>query len=248
MKSSMAVLLAASLAYCTQQGVTQAQPTAAQAQPAVAQQVLRTFHLHSAGSQAQQNEILTALRNTVTPNVKMFLVPSQNAIVVRAAPEEVGLIAELLKELDLPSKQYRLTYTLTETDNGKKVGVQRYSMVLFAGQRMQMKEGSRVPVITGSYSNADKATEKQTTYLDVGLSFDSTLQEYGSGFQLKSKVEQSSLAEEKSGVGPDDPVIRQALLEGTSMLTEGRSLALGSLDVVGSTRHIEVEAAVEPVR
>ncbi len=221
-----------------------AQQSQAQAQPAAAQQVLRTFHLNAAASQAEQNEIVTALRNTVAPSVKMFLVPSQNIIVVRGAPEEVSLAADLLKDLDHPHKLYHLTYTLTETDGGKKIGLQRYSMVLFSGQRMQMKEGSRVPLVTGTGNSGDK----QTQYIDVGLNFDSTLQEYGTGFQLKSKVEQSSVAEEKAGLGPQDPVIRQAVLEGTTMLMEGKPLALGSLDVVGSTRHIEVEATVEPVR
>ncbi len=236
MKFWTLLVLAASLACSAEQAVTQAPPANAQ--------ILRTFHLNAAASQAEQNEILTAIRNTVAPNVRVFLVPSQNAIVMHATQAEVDEVSELIKTLDHPHKLYHLTYTLTETDGGKKIGVQRYSMVLFSGQRMQMKEGSRVPLVTGSGSNG----EKQTQYIDVGLNFDSTLQEYGSGFQLKSKVEQSSVAEEKVGLGAQDPVIRQAVLEGTSMLMEGKPLALGSLDVVGSTRHIEVEATVEPVR
>ncbi len=223
------------------------QASNAQTQSGAPQQEFRTFHLSAAASQAEQNEVLTAIRNTVAPTLKLFLVPGQNALVVRGAPEEVTLVAEILKELDHPRRQYRLTYIFTEADNGKRVGLQRYSMVLSSGQRMTMKEGSRVPLITGSYTNSDKTTEKQVQYLDVGFTFDSTLQEYGSGYQLKSKIEQSSIAEENSGIGSDDPVIRQSILEGTTVLPEGKPLLLGSLDVVGSTRHIDVEATVEPV-
>lgn len=210
--------------------------------------ITRTFYLSASASQAEQNETLTALRNMALPSTRVFLVPSQNAIVVRGTPDQVQRAGALLKEVDHPHRQYRLTYTFTEIDGGKRIGVQRYSMVLAAGERMQMKEGSRIPVFTGSYSKADQAIEKQTTYVDVGLNFDSTVRDYGNGVQLKSNIEQSAVVAERSGVGPEDPIIRQTRLEGTSYLAEGKPLVLGSLDVLGSTRKLEVEAVVEAVR
>jgi hypothetical protein len=121
--------------------------------------------------------------------------------------------------------------------------VQHYSMLATLGQRVMMKEGSRVPLVT---STADKVALR--TYLDVGLTLDSTLQEYGTGFQLKSRIEQSSLAEEKSGIGPEDPVIRQTYLEGSTVVPEGKAISLGSLDLLGSTRRRDVELTVETVR
>ncbi len=217
-----------------------------QATPEAAQ-VTRTFHLSAQMNQAEQNETLTAIRNSVPPTLRIFLVPSQNAIVVRGTPDDVALVPALITQLDHPHRQYRLTYTLTETDGGKRIGLQHYSMVLTAGERMQMKEGSRIPVMTGSMTGADQTT-KQTTYLDVGMNFDSVVQEYGAGVQLKSKIEQSSMVAERSGVGPEDPIIRQTMLQGTSYLQEGKPLALGTLDVLGSTRRLEVEALIEAVR
>ncbi|MGI4758053.1 MAG: hypothetical protein ACRYGF_14525 [Janthinobacterium lividum] len=218
----------------------------AQTPPEVGQ-ITRTFHLSSQMNQAEQNDTLTAIRNTVPPTLRIFLVSSQNAIVVRGVPDQVQIVADLVGELDRPHRQYRLTYTLTETDGGKRIGVQHYSMVLTSGERMQMKEGSRIPVVTGSLTSSDQTT-RQNTYLDVGLNFDSVVQEYGSGVQLKARVEQSSLAAEKSGIGPEDPIVRQTRLEGTSFLTEGKPLSLGTLDVISSTRRLEIEALVEPVR
>lgn len=79
------------------------------------------------------------------------------------------------------------------------------------------------------------------------MNFDSVVQEYGSGVQLKSKVEQSSMMAEKSGIGPEDPIIRQTMLQGTSYLNEGRPVVLGTIDVMGSSRRLEVEALIEPV-
>ena len=210
--------------------------------------VTRTFYLSSQMSQAEQNETLTALRNMLQSSTRIILVPSQNAVVVRGTAEQAQEVGDLIGKLDHPHRQYRLTYTFTDTDSGKRVGVQHYSMVLTAGERMQMKEGSRVPLITGSYTKSDQSVEKQTTYLDIGFNFDSVLQPYGEGVQLKSKIEQSSMAAEKSGIGPEDPIIRQTMLQGTSYLQEGKPLALGTLDVLGSTRRLEVEALVEAVR
>lgn len=219
----------------------------AQFQPE-AGQITRTFHLSSQMNQAEQNDVVTGIRNTVPPTLRIFLVTSQNTLVVRGTPADVQIVADLLPQLDHPHKQYRLTYTLTETDGGKRIGVQHYSMVLTSGERMQMKEGSRIPVFTGSYSRADQAVAKQTTYLDVGLDFDATVRDYAAGVELQSKVEQSAVTADKSSIGPEDPVIRQTRLEGTSYLTEGKPLVLGSLDVLGSTRRLEVEATVESVR
>lgn len=222
----------------------QMSPAAAAAAP----HTVRTFRLSYATSQAEQNEMLTAIRNIVSPNMKIFLVSSSSEIVCNGNAEDLAIVADLLPKLDIPHKQYRLTYTLTETDGGKRIGLQHYAMVVTPGQRMQMKEGSRVPLITGSFKSTDKGTEQQTTYLDVGLNFDQTLQEHGNGFQLRSLVEQTSIAEEKSGIGPEDPVIRQTRLEGTSILPEGKAVSLGSLDVLGSTRRLDVEVTVEAVR
>jgi hypothetical protein len=42
-------------------------------------------------------------------------------------------------------------------------------------------------------------------------------------------------------------VIRQTVLEGTSILTPGKQVMLGSLDVPGSTRHLEMGVVVEVV-
>jgi hypothetical protein len=61
-------------------------------------------------------------------------------------------------------------------------------------------------------------------------------------------VEQTSLSEEQSTVGRNDPVIRQATLQSTALLTLGKPVMLGSLDVPGSTRHLDIEVVLEVVR
>ena len=86
------------------------------------------------------------------------------------------------------------------------------------------------------------------TYIDVGQEIEATLDSYLDGVRLRTRVVQSSIVEDKPGVGTPAPVIRQTTLEGTSTLVQGKPLVLGSVDVPGSTRHQEVEVVSELVR
>jgi type II secretory pathway component GspD/PulD (secretin) len=208
---------------------------------------LQSFHLTNISSQNDANEIVVAVRNSLDPNVKLYLVPSQNMIVMRGSTEQIAMAQKIINELDRPKKLYRLTYTIAEIDGGKRVGVQHFSMVLTEGQRTVMKQGNKVPIMTGAYNNSSSQTEQQVTFIDVGMNFDATLDSYGGGARLKSKVEQLGVAEEKSGLGPQDPIIRQTTVEGTAFLTAGKPVVIGSLDVPGSTRHLDVDVMMEPV-
>jgi len=209
---------------------------------------VKTFYLKNAAQQNDANEVLVALRNMLDPSTKIYLIASQNAITMRATPEDFKLAQQLLDELDRPHKSYRLTYTLTEMDGGKALGTRQVTMDVVSGQRTTLKSGSKVPVLTGIYNPEKAVQEQQFTYLDVGTNFDATLTEVGEGAQLKTKVEQSSISDEKSTGGFQDPLVRQTVLEGVSMLVPGKKLALGSLDIQGSTRHIEIEVEMVPVK
>jgi type II secretory pathway component GspD/PulD (secretin) len=146
------------------------------------------------------------------------------------------------------AKTYRLTYTFTELDGSKRVGTQHFSVIVISGGRTTLKQGSKIPVVTGTYNAGVAGTQTQMTYLDVGENIDASLEEAVDGMRLKTKVEQSSIAEEKSSVGAQDPIVRQTVLEGTSIVTEGKPLMLGSIDIPGTTRHLDVEVVLEGVR
>ena len=209
---------------------------------------VQTFYLSSVTQVNDANEILTTLRNMLDPRVRIFMMPSENSITMRGTPDQIALAQRLLKELDRPKKTFRLVYTVTETEGAKKIGVQHFAMVLASGARTVMKQGSRIPVATGTVdAKGVSGTQTQFTYLDVGLNIDATVDGYVDGVRLRTKVEQSSVATEMSGMGVQDPVIRQTLLEGTSILKQGKPLVLGALDVPGSPRHMEVEVVLEVV-
>ena len=52
------------------------------------ERVYETLHLNSTTQQNEQNELLTALRNMLDPNAKVFLVPSRNEILIGASAEQ----------------------------------------------------------------------------------------------------------------------------------------------------------------
>jgi len=209
---------------------------------------VETFYLTNTSQQSDALEILNAVRNILSPSAKAYFTASQNAIVLRTTPDQIVLARKIINDLDRLKRTYRLTYTITETDGGKRVGIQHFAMVVVSGQRTALKQGSKVPVVTGYHNPEDSTAQTQVAYLDIGLNFDATLDESANGVRLRTKAEQSSIAEEKSGVGPQDPVVRQTVLEGTSILTPGKPLVLGSLDVPDSTRHLDVEVIMEVVR
>ncbi len=209
---------------------------------------IQTFAILNSTQPNDGNEILTGLRLMFDPAVKMYLLPSQNYMVVQATPDELALAGKLIAEWDRPRKTYRLTYTLTERDAGKVIGIQRVTLDLIAGQRTTLKNGDKIPVITGDFKTESASTQSQFTYLDIGLNFQATLQDSSTGAVLNSVVEQSEVGDEKNLRSTDDPIIRQTKIEGAVTLTPGKATNIGSLDRVGTTRHLDVDVTLEPTK
>lgn len=211
----------------------------------------KTLYLTNTSQQNDANEIMVAVRNELCPSTRVYFASSQNAIVITATPGQITLAEKIVSDLDRPKKNYRLTFTITELDAGKAIGTQHVSMVAVTGQRTTMKEGDKVPVATGSYSNGETSTtgvQTQFTYLDVGMNFDATVQDLPNGVSLKSKIEQSSLGQPSTIAGIQEPVVRQTVLEGTSSLTFGKPVMLGSIDVPSSTHHFDIAVVLDQLK
>jgi hypothetical protein len=224
---------------------TLAQPQAADAK--TTPDIYQTLYLTNLTQQNDANDLMLDLRNML-PSSKMIYVPSQSAISFKGSAEDMALAQKILSDLDKTKKIYRLTYTMTERDGGKTIGVQHFSIIVASGSRTEFKQGSRVPISVGGTNSASSTPNSEVQYLDVGQEIEASLDGYLDGVRLRTKVVQSSIAEDKSGAGTQDPVIRQTTLEGTSTLVQGKPLVLGSLDIPGSTRHQEVEVVSELVR
>lgn len=208
----------------------------------------QTLHLANITNQHDALDIVTDLRNML-PKSKIYYVNSENAISMRGAPEDIQLAEKMLAEIDKPRLAYRLTYTIAEVENGKRVGAQSFALVAVASEgKTLLKQGTKVPIVTGSWEKGASGQESQVQYEDIGLTIEASLEGYADGVRLHTKVNQSSVSDERPANSVTDPVIRQTVLEATSDLQSGRPIVLGSLALPGSAGRQEVEVVSEPVR
>jgi type II secretory pathway component GspD/PulD (secretin) len=200
----------------------------------------QTFFLKNATWANDLNEVTTDLRNVVS-HAKIYGVASQNAITVSAKAEDMQLVEKQIAELDRPKKVYRVTLTINESDNGRRTGTQHFALTVTGDNKSFLKQGNRVPIVTGSFDKDTSNSNTQIQYLDVGINIEATI----SGVGLRTRIEQSSIAEEKSNVGIQDPIVRQTTLESQSTFVPGKPVSVGSIDIPGTTRHQDIEAVAE---
>jgi type II secretory pathway component GspD/PulD (secretin) len=248
MTSAVRILALAAMILTLSAGSAGAQAAASASSPAESQKSgegYRTLYLASAG-QRDAEDVLTDLRNML-PRAKLYYIASQSAISVRGTDEDIQLAQKILSDIDRSAKTYRLTYTITEIDSGKQTGKQDFTLVVSSGAKTVLKQGTKVPVVTGVFNQASSSANSQVQYLDVGLNLEASLEGHGDGLRLRLKVEQSRIAEEQSGVGAQDPIVHQTTLEEISTLTPGKPLLLGSLDIPGTTRRQQIEVTSAPI-
>jgi general secretion pathway protein D len=89
------------------------------------EQAVQTFYLTNAAQQNDGNEVVTAIRNLLDPSVKIYLVPSQNAIVMRATPDQLLLAQKLLNDLDRARPEVVVDVAILEVDRSveHKLGI-----------------------------------------------------------------------------------------------------------------------------
>ena len=191
-----------------------------------------------------------------TPRSRYFLASAVTLLAVETlhAPaycqsqERSSVSAEPRAASMKDANTYRLTYSISESDRGKQIGVQHFSLsVVPNGRAADLKQGSRNPVLTGGYlhEGSPETTQFQFTYLDVGLELNALLSENAEGMQLTAKIVQSALADAMNPQTLKDPVVQQNTIDVTSYVKLGVPVVLGSYDVPGSTRHFEVVALLE---
>ena len=82
-------------------------------------QAVQTFYLTNVSQQNDANEILVAMRNLLDPTVKLYLVNSQNAIVIRATPDQLVLAEKLINDLDRTRAEVIVDVAVLEVSRDK---------------------------------------------------------------------------------------------------------------------------------
>ncbi len=207
-----------------------------------------TLYLNSATTRSDAFDIVTDLRNML-PKAKLFYVPRQHAVSIYGTADEIVLAKQVLAGVDRPVKSYKVTYTFTETGDGQAAKTQHIAMLVASGETAEVKQGTRVPIVTGSSDSGGKV-ETQVQYLDLGLIIRAKLSGGPGHLELDSRVGRSQTVAKQTVEGIQDPVIQQTTLTGTSTLAVGETMSLGSLDIPASgmvgERHVNVAVTVEP--
>jgi len=243
-RSLRALAVAAlSLAFVAALGAQEQNCKAAESKPAP--EIYQTIYLANDTQRDDVIEVLSDLRNLLPSKTRIYAIPAQNAISLRGTAEDIQQAQMIVAELDRPRKSFRLTFTITEFDGSKRLGAQHQSFIQTLGQKSTLKQGSRVPLVTGKTDTDSPTPASIVQYQNVGLEIEASIEGSADSISLRSKIAQSSLADEKSGIGAQDPIIHENTLEGSVQLTPGKPLVLGSIDLPGTTHHQEIEVLAE---
>lgn len=217
-------------------------------------QIVETLYLNHINQNRDLMEATNDLRNMV-PHAAVYAVASLNAITVRGTSDELQSAKKILADLDRPrqetssaslARDFRLTYTITEMEGDKRGAAQHFSLTLASEGHGTIKHGDRVPIATGAMETAHSSpvNQVQFQYIDVGINISASLD----NGTLRTKVERSSVSEQKSTLGVEDPIIQQVTLENVSNVVPSKPILVGSLDLPNSTRSLQVEVVADPIQ
>jgi general secretion pathway protein D len=89
------------------------------------EQAVQTFYLTNIGQANDLNEILTTVRNMLTQNIKIYSVASQNAIILRATPDQLLIAQKIINDLDRARPEVVVDVAILEVnrDKTRKLGI-----------------------------------------------------------------------------------------------------------------------------
>jgi general secretion pathway protein D len=123
------------------------------------EQAVQTFYLTNAWKDNDLTDVSTALRNVLGTNVKVYPVPSQNAIVMRGTPDELLLAQKLINDLDKARAEVVVDIAVLEVSKNweKTLGISWPSSF---GVTLQSPDSSS----TSSSSSSTTTTTSPTLY------------------------------------------------------------------------------------
>ena len=139
-----------------------------------------------------------------------------------------------------PGHSYRLDFTISELEDGKKINSRQYSINLNSGDQNEIKIGTRVPV---------DAKQGEFQYLDVGTSIWCRLRDRADVawladdvmLQVRSDLSNFAIPEQAQN---NRPIIRQVKIDSSAIATVGKPLVVGGADDPNSKRQFQLEVMV----
>jgi hypothetical protein len=159
---------------------------------------------------------------------------------MRATPQDSGA-PKKASDSPEPGHSYRLDFTISELEDGKKINSRQYSINLSSGEANEIKIGTRVPV---------EAKQGEFQYLDVGTSIWCRLRDRADIAWLSNDVMLQVRSDLSNFAIPDQqaqsmrPIIRQVKIDSSAIATVGKQMVVGSAEDPNSKRQFQVEVMV----
>src|SRR5216683_5051529 len=139
---------------------------------------------------------------------------------------------------------YRLDFAINELEDGKKINTRHYSMNLSVGPgnvgpSKQLKIGTRVPV---------EAEQGKFQYLDVGTNIEAQLREYKGSTSMEVRVDISNFATPDQASKGGQPLLRQMVISGSTLLVPGKPVVIGTVDDPNSKREFQLEVTATKIK
>jgi general secretion pathway protein D len=129
---------------------------------------VQTFYLVNASQQNDANEIMTAIRNLMDPGVKIYLVASQNALIMRATPDELILAEKLINDLDRTRPEVVVDVAVLEVSRQKErdLGI---TLPTSFGLTPQYSNANTSSTSTGTTTTTTTGTSSSTSTSGITL-------------------------------------------------------------------------------
>jgi hypothetical protein len=150
-----------------------------------------------------------------------------------------------------PSDSYKIVFTVSELDNGKKINSRSDSMLIRAEAAPKftamknLRIGSRVPYSTSTTGTGTNDIQ----YQDVGMNIDCRLMPLGNAnVAIDTNWEYSTVADgQEAAHATLGPVFRQVVSRIDSVVPLDKPTVLAEMDDVASTHHYVFEVKVTKI-
>jgi hypothetical protein len=159
--------------------------------------------------------------------------------------------AEAPLPAEVPPHSYRLDYTLTESEGGKKIDSRRYSLETGGGTNSgrswssYIESGTRVPVESKGDTN-HQYNEYQ--YIDVGTKFRCSISQRDGAQVLDTGLTLSSVAPDATDIDARHPILRNLEIGNVTPIQTGKTTLVGSAEDPNSGRTFLLEVTVTEIK
>jgi hypothetical protein len=168
------------------------------------------------------------------------------AIASAAPPQDTGSPkAEATPQAQTAPRSYRLDYTLTESQDGKKIDSRQYSIIIGGGTQNgrpwqgHLRIGTRVPVVTKSDGTIE--------YVDVGTKINGFIFMRDGAQVLNTDCDVSSVVPDEAKVD-GRPILRTLMISNETPVTVGKAVTVGTADDPNSKRKFQLEVTVTEIK